>query len=83
MSSSAKKGREIILGAFQYNKNPEWHLSPPGVKFCVNLALTNRMDASKAKKEASKIKISFCGVIYFHGLFPLTTRSSIHKFLAV
>jgi hypothetical protein len=31
------------------------------------------MDAPKAKKEASEIKISFWAVAHFHGgLFPLT-----------
>ena len=32
------------------------------------LALTCRMDASKAKKEASEIKISFCGDNCVHRL---------------
>jgi len=35
------------------------------------LASANRMDASKAKKEASEIKIPFCDVNYFHAKVPI------------
>jgi len=34
--------------------------------FSENLALTIRVDASKAKKEASEVKIYFCGENHFH-----------------
>jgi len=54
-----KKAPRFFSGPSKKNKNPEWRLSPPGVLFSYVLALTNRMDASKAKKEASETKKSF------------------------
>jgi hypothetical protein len=52
-------------GLFE-NKNPGWRQGPPGVLTIKFLALTCRMDASKAKKEAPEIKISFCGEFRVH-----------------
>jgi len=37
----------------------------------LNLALTDRMDASKAIKEASEIKISICEQNYSHGFVTI------------
>jgi hypothetical protein len=39
--------------------------------FSEDSALTNRMDASKAKKEAPEFKISFCEVNHFHAVISI------------
>jgi len=60
-----KKPRDFSPGLFK-NKKPRVAIrSTRGVNGQI-LALTCRMNASKAKKEASEIKISFCGEIHVH-----------------
>jgi hypothetical protein len=59
------KAPGLFPGLFK-NKKPRVAIrSTRGVNDQI-LALTFRMDASKAKKEAPKIKIPFCGVIHVH-----------------
>ena len=60
--SNKTKAPEMFPGLFKNKKPRVATKSTRGVNDQI-LALTCRMDASKAKKEASEIKISFCGVI--------------------
>ena len=52
-----KKIPELFSRGFFKSKTPSGWLSPPGVFNDYKLTSDNRMDASKAKKEASKNKI--------------------------
>ena len=53
------------------NKKPRGTIKSTRGIIQLILASTNRMDASKAKKEASEIKIPFCDVNYFHAKVPI------------
>ena len=44
------------------------------------LALSSRMDAPKAKKEASEIEVSFCGVKRVHFYCSIDIQGLIYKF---
>jgi hypothetical protein len=75
-----KKAPGLFPRAFQKKKPRVATRSTRGVNDQI-LASTCRMDASKAKKEASEIKISFCGVTRVHLCIPIDNQQLIYKFL--